>query len=131
MLCTSEKIYFKKRNFSEKRKKGKGKGEKKGKKEKRREKEHSAVWRGELREKRKIWRMRDKAAETVTNEVWGGQTFLDSMPGPWKEGPELHTEEGPASYKHTHIKYVQELMRSVTQDLMSSTSSAWPKHSLL
>lgn len=35
-----------------------------------REKEHSTLQRGrELREMRKIWRMKDKAAETVSNEV--------------------------------------------------------------
>lgn len=38
-----------------------------------------------------------------------GQTFLASMRGLWKEGSELHTEEGPTYYKHTHVKYVQKL----------------------
>ena len=54
--------------------------------------------------------MRDKGAETVSNEVCGGQTFPAIMLGPWTEGPQLHTEEGPADHKHTPMKYVQELV---------------------
>lgn len=56
----------------QKGRKEKGREKKRKRRKTQREKEHSALWRGELREMRKIWSRRDKAAETVNNEVRGG-----------------------------------------------------------